>query len=166
MDVNTLVRTRAGDKKIADVAVGDVLYGVDGNPVLCLDVSPVQQGPMVKVTYNEFGSLHKTSFKCSRNHPIPLKVVGSPIIRQRGRKITWFSRCDKQEVVREVASLERINVAEDLGQKLYKTLAESKFDLPTSDDVQSYVDAHSNGDKRRPVLLFVNHQHLLIVTTT
>lgn len=159
-----MVRTRAGDKKIADVAVGDVLYGVDGNPVLCLDVSPVQQGPMVKVTYNEFGSLHKTSFKCSRNHPTPLKVVGSPIIRQRGRKITWFSRCDKQEVVREVASLERINVVEDLGQKLYKTLAESKFDLPASDDVQSYGDAHSNGDKRRPVLLFVN-QHLLIVTT-
>lgn len=28
MDVNTLVRTRAGYKKIADVAVGDVLDGV------------------------------------------------------------------------------------------------------------------------------------------
>ncbi|EON61721.1 hypothetical protein W97_00937 [Coniosporium apollinis CBS 100218] len=52
-----------GDKRIADVNIGDYLYDAENRPVLCIGVAPPEVGRMKEIKYQDFDSRQSVTFK-------------------------------------------------------------------------------------------------------
>jgi hypothetical protein len=105
MDVNALVRTSQGDKKLGDVHVGDFLIGADGAQVVCLEAFPPEHGPMKEVRYLQFGSSTKeASVVCAENHRI-LFVISAQKPSAHRRGVAWDTHCDRSELAQDAAEL-------------------------------------------------------------
>lgn len=146
LQVDTLVRTSEGAKKIADVRVGDYLYDEYDNPVLCTAAGDVRTGSLKKVTYTEFDAATKTSLVCTPDHLLSLRAAGcGPYISSSGTRVSWYTRCDRSCLDLEAAGLsleERIYLAiGGLVEDLVKDQITSIDSNPSNDDVRKYVDS-------------------------
>lgn len=140
LDPSTIVRTSTGTKAIQDVNIGDVLLNENHLPVLCLAVDDVQDRPMKEIHYQEFDSREKKSFKCTSDHVLPVRAFGTaPSVSSnaKGAQVYWLTRCDRTGLERESTAL-RWN---DAAHHLYRDLVDNQDDVPTEDQLHSYVDS-------------------------
>lgn len=140
LDPSTIVRTSTGTKAIQDVNIGDVLLNENHLPVLCLAVDDVQSRPMKEIHYQEFDSREKKSFKCTSDHVLPVRAYGttpSVSAQAKGAQVYWLTRCERTGLERESTAL-RLN---DAAHHLYKDLVDNQDEVPTEEQLHSYVDS-------------------------
>jgi NAD(P)H-dependent glutamate synthase small subunit len=131
---DTLVRTSTGDKRVADIQIGDRLYDADSRPVLCTGVSPPASGKLMEVTYQDFDSRQSVSFKCTPDHRLTLVPLGTRPSRTKNT-VTWLTRCDRTHVAKEAGDLQ----LDILSDKFYRDLMDGD-DSPEPVDVHEYID--------------------------
>ncbi|KAM0224676.1 hypothetical protein ACHAQD_002257 [Fusarium lateritium] len=150
LEVSTLVRTSEGPKPISDINIGDTLYDPNDNPVLCLAVAPIRQGPLKEIKYQEFDSRRKVSFKCTPDHILPLRTFATrPSVSKTS--VTWFTSCDRHRLERQADSLR----LEDLVDTIYRDLMDRhEVEIPGQAAAHGYIDTiltrhyHQGQDER------------------
>lgn len=130
----TLVRTTTGVKRIADVHIGDNLYDADNRPTICVGVSSSVTGDLKEITYQEFDSRQRVSFKCTPDHRLTLITTGTrPSISQN--TITWLTRCDRKHPIKETVDLH----LDILSDSFYCDLVDGD-DHPDSAAIHEYIE--------------------------
>ena len=131
---DTLVRTSTGNKRVADVQIGDQLYDGYSRPVLCTGVSPPVIGKLKEVTYQEFDSRQCVSFKCTPDHRLTLIALGTRPSRTKNT-VTWLSRCDRSHVAKEAGDLQ-LDILSDM---FYRDLVDGD-DSPEPAALHEYIN--------------------------
>jgi len=131
---DTLVRTDHGNKRVADVQIGDRLFDAEDQPVLCTGVSAEASGSLKRITYQEFDSPACTSFTCTPDHHLTLVTAGTrPFLSDT--TITWITRCDRKNVVKDTNDL-YLDVLSDV---FFRDLVDGD-DEPDAAAVHEYID--------------------------
>lgn len=81
-DVDTLLLTPKGWRRLGDLAVGDRVIGSDGRPTVITDIYERGTLPLYRVTFSDGSSV-----RCDAEH---LWAVQTPDMRSKGR---WTTRC-------------------------------------------------------------------------
>lgn len=143
---DTVVRTTAGVKKVADVQIGDYLYDANDIPVLCTATGAIESGPLKEITYTEFDAATKTTLVCTPDHVLSLRAQGcGPYLAASGNRVSWYTRCDRSCLELEAQQLgleERIYLAiGGLVEDLVRDQISAVDSNPSDDDVRNYIDS-------------------------
>ena len=131
---DTLVRTTAGPKRVAEIDVGDSLYDAFDRPVLCIGASPPTTGKLMEISYQDFDSRQRVSFQCTPDHHLSLMVNGVRPSTTRNT-VTWFTRCDRRHLRHEIEGLN----FDLLSDAFYHDLID-RDDQPDHTAVHEYID--------------------------
>ncbi|KAK9248124.1 hypothetical protein V1506DRAFT_353551 [Lipomyces tetrasporus] len=83
-------------KSVRDIEIGDYLYDAANRPALCIGVSQPATATPKKITYMEFDSRAKSSFKCTPGVRLSLAATNiTPIPSMSIKAVVWFTRCDR-----------------------------------------------------------------------
>lgn len=160
---STVVRTTKGEKPISEIQIGDYLLDSRNLPVLCTAVDDVQQGPMKRISYEDYDSHQTVSFDCTPDHILMLVAACTkPSLSVNEAKqvytVTWFSRCNRIKAVPDAIDLN----ADIFSDYFYRDLVDSCDELPSSEEVHKQLDVfmdthyhqgHHDGSARLDVFL-------------
>ncbi|EJT77909.1 hypothetical protein GGTG_03012 [Gaeumannomyces tritici R3-111a-1] len=142
---DTMVRTTNGDKAIRDIVVGDQLFDHEDRPVQCLAAKAIQTSRMMKITYTGYNSVSKSSFTCTPDHIMTLVAYGVKPFKHsstasrpsNGKRVTWWTRCDRTELEVDAVEIKWDAAMHDL----YTEYREQLGRLPTDGEVREYLKA-------------------------